>query len=714
MPSHLQRSNSLQRLQSIALKREVRRKKSRANLEQLISYPAFLLWGISLVGIPFISVISVIREGWFWASLALNLTLLFQLCRGLIRMHAGQSPLKSAFERRGLWLSLFLWILLDIDLLHFNAQIISLKIGLVGLFVGIHRYGVQNRLKIATHDESLRTASIKLRDILGIMTGFLSLLVWTLEPELSITGQLGLLMAQSAPLLHIIVTPSRWYSLKKSSFKLQVFTALSLPIVTGYLFYFDANPAMGVSPFFASLALILVNLAHGWHLLKLSSWEQGLITPWRALSASILSLCMVGTGLLMLPTVQLSGRGLTLLEASFTAVSASCITGLSIVDLSQLNILGQIITLSLIQVGGFGIILLTHMLLSVSTSQYSSRFKHLAHEAMGGHFSMQLEAQKLFVFVLAVEGVSALVLTGLFIAEGTDPFRALWLGIFTSISAFCNAGFALQSDSFVSFAQSQPLLYVISLTVILGGIGPKVIEELSHIARCRWLGERPPQLSLYSLTILWCSAFLILFPMIFFCWHEWTGALSHLEPAEKIANSFFHSTSLRTAGFNSFDLSKMSDASWSLSLGMMIIGGSPFSTAGGIKVTTFALLFISLLPTLRGERGAVIFNRAQPLIQSSKAMAILILSGLIISLMTFALQTLGEPVSLRDMIFEVVSALGTVGLSLGATSQLSAVGLYLIMLCMFLGRIGPPALLLSLTQRRSSTTSQHVGEELPL
>ena len=315
-------------------------------------------------------------------------------------------------------------------------------------------------------------------------------------------------------------------------------------------------------------------------------------------------------------------------------------------------------------------------------------------------------------YVLIVETFSAIFLTLCFIEQGFSAQEALWRGVFTSISAFCNAGFALSSDSFVSMNSSSLTLTVISLTVLLGGLGPTVVFEL--VDRAKVKGKKP-QLSYFTKLVLIGTSTLFIVPTVAFCLLEWDQAFAHLGPVDKVSNAFFHSTSLRTAGFNSIDLAQLSDASWSISLLLMLIGGTPLSTAGGIKVTTIIIAFSSLIAVLRGRRRSALLNRSHSLTQSAKAFATVILSLLIVFSVTLMLQLMGESVTIRQLLFEVISALGTVGLSMGGTSALSSWGLGFIMLCMFLGRVGPPALLLSITeQTKNPTEDTYLDEDVPL
>lgn len=450
--------------------------------------------------------------------------------------------------------------------------------------------------------------------------------------------------------------------------------------------------------------------------LGFKSLERALMTPWRALSVSMFALCALGTSLLAAPWVKLDGRSLSLMEAAFTSVSASCITGLSVIDLSRLNFSGQLTTLLLIQVGGFGIILITHMILGLRSGEQSLYFSYLTRSMIGDDRSALSYARDLALFVLGVELFSASALTVYFLDRGLSFSEALWQGIFTSISAFCNAGFALHPDSFVSYASHPPVLIIISLTVLVGGIGPRVIREVFDRLSAPKPSRQP--LSVYTRVILWANLILVIVPTLLLTWVEWGGALAHLAPSDKLVNALFHTTSLRTAGFNSFDLATLQDSSWSISLVLMLIGGSPFSTAGGVKVTTFVIAITSITSILRGDEHSLLFDRAQGTKNNSKALAILVLSLLVVGLVTLTLQLLGEPLSLRVMLFEVVSAIGTVGLSMGGTGLLSDGGLSLLMMCMFLGRIGPPALLLSFKSSESSnegqTAESYIEDDLPL
>ena len=563
---------------------------------------------------------------------------------------------------------------------------------------------------------------------LAILTSLFTLFVWRSDQIAELLIFESLLLSQ-VPLTYNLI--SYWKS-NLSSYNqetLRWFNSLIkhcapalLMNLSTVLVAYSFNPIISTS-FVCLIAIVLLYYVSylAWFKESWERFQRNLESPLKTLAMSFIALCILGTGLLMLPWVTLGGRSLTFLEAAFTSVSASCITGLSIIDMSQMSLSGQFTTLLLIQIGGFGIILLSHIIYSFGQAMSGGKANHeKKNQAVrnlriksylgDNHLSASFTASRLALYVISVELLSGMALSLCFLREGFPPLESLWRGFFTSISAFCNAGFALQSDSFVSLSTSTTMLFIISITVCLGGFGPTVIFEL--IDRYKYKTKAP--LSLFSKIILWGSGSLFILPTLFFCWTEWNHAFVDLPPIDKLSNAFFHSTSLRTAGFNAVDLSKLSDSSWSLSLVLMLIGGSPLSTAGGIKVTTVVIALMSILPILQNRR-AVIFSRSLRIRQSVQAYSTLMASLIIVLFTILLLQLNGEALTIKVIIFEVFSALGTVGLSMGGTGALSSFGLSVIMFCMFLGRIGPPVLfLLFLNTKTENLDKTYLGEDIQL
>ena len=650
-----------------------------------------------------------IAEQWIWLSESL-------------RGQGHKSTAKRALNRAGT--ALCLWTL--IPCVETSGHVIQLGSRLLFSLAWLELlWRVQIKKSVCgLSSQQARVTNERLIGSLSVFTSLATLLLWrihALEGEVALTStlllQAPLLLISSTYWLRFVDRSNQWNSFRILSYIKRCGVAFFLPIATICARHTDslfrnASLVFCVAITIFYFASYLLPERHFWrfHTRRISS-------PLRSLSFSFLSLCALGTGLLLLPMVTLDGRGFTFMEAIFTSVSASCITGLSIIDLSKVSLFGQMSVLFLIQIGGFGIVLLSHMLMSttrdrLSGSPHTIGSRQVKAQLGESVLSTSHNAARLMSYVVVVEAFSALVLTFCFLGEGLPVQEALWRGIFTSISAFCNAGFALSSDSFMSMSSSTLTLNVISMTVILGGLGPTVVFEL--IDRSKIRGKKP-QLSYFSRLVLIGTSALFILPTFAFCLLEWDHAFAQLQPLDKVTHAFFHSTSLRTAGFNSFDLATLSDGSWSISLLLMLIGGSPLSTAGGIKVTTIMIAFTSLIAVLRGRSRSAFLNRSHSLALSAKALATVVLSLLIVFAVILLMQLSGEPLTIKSLIFEVISALGTVGLSMGGTATLSAWGLSLIMLCMFLGRVGPPALLLSITeQAKSPTDDTYLDEDVPL
>ena len=679
------------------------------------------IYAISMWLVPILSMYTSMGEPTS-PPLVLSTTWVFvELWLGLNTLIRGQSH-ADYFQRSSIRVgaALLLWVVSDLyDPLRLAPWIIG-KITLGYVIISSLHWQQVRQVFIIDTQESKQLGLMKLASIMGFLCGLSMICFWKSTVIFSISGSLMLMLNQSA---YLAFTLSVWSYVSGRAPKLplkiptKLLVVLGLAQLGGSLLAVIAPEVIHerLMPFMSSGILMVYSVSLIGKIIDFTVIERALLTPWRALSISILSLCILGSVLLMTPMAELGGQGLTWMEAVFTSVSASCITGLSIIDLSQMNFTGQLLILSLIQVGGFGVILITHMIISISADRYSFYVHNLTHSVVGKEFTPLSYARDLLIFVITVEAISACSLSLFFLEEGHSLSHAIWLGCFTAISAFCNAGFALQSNSFMDYAHHTPILTIISLTVIFGGIGPRAIWELISSWRHR---RRNQSLSLYTRIILWSNLILLSIPTGWFVITEWDHAFAQFDFIDKLTNAFFHATSLRTAGFNSIDLSHLGDSSWSMSLFLMVIGGSPFSTAGGVKVTTIALVFFSLLPILRGEKQSRLLDRAQSRAHGAKALAILMVSLLAISVATFTLQCLNESLSLKALLFEVVSALGTVGLSQGGTGMLSIGGLIVIMLCMFLGRVGPPALLLSFTSAQEDEHHErpdsYVREELPL
>ena len=427
-----------------------------------------------------------------------------------------------------------------------------------------------------------------------------------------------------------------------------------------------------------------------------------------------LLLIAVGTGLLSLPFATASGHRAPFLTALFTSTTSVCVTGLVVVDtFSYWSLFGKLVILSLIQVGGLGIVAVSSCLFMLLRRTFTIRDRAMLRDSfdLDTMYGLLPFLRKVILGVLTVEAIGAVLYAIAFIPRFGFA-RGLWYAAFHSISAFCNAGLDLIGpDSFIPFQTSPYVLIVTMFLIVFGGLGYVVWfdtfttarESISRRFGVRWFFRH---LNEHTKLVLLATAILIV---------SGAGATLLLEannPATlgampwggKILHAAFQSVTYRTAGFASFPQSGLSDGSVLFGCVMMFIGGSPMGTAGGIKTVTLAVLLLSALSYVGGRTDTVVFRRRISPELVKKAAAILFFS-LFLSLLSSILLIAVDGVPLSDAVYEVFSATGTVGLSRGLTPQLSAFGRILIILCMYLGRIGPISLALFFHTDRSGGQS---------
>ena len=402
----------------------------------------------------------------------------------------------------------------------------------------------------------------------------------------------------------------------------------------------------------------------------------------RALVVVFAVLCAAGTLLLLLPHATTRPGAIDVVDAAFTAVSAVCVTGLIVLDTPvDFTPFGQGLLLLLIQVGGLGIMAFASLAVLTMGRRLGVREERLTAELIGGDEVRRNFDTALGVVLrvtLVAEGLGAAALTTLFWLDGDGLGTALWRGVFTSVSAFCNAGFALQSDSLVPYAHHPLVLVVVSALIVVGGSGPVVVSALVMRRRA----------TLHRQLVVWTTALLVVVPAALFLVFEWGGVLAGMSLVDKSTNALFQSVTLRTAGFNSIDFGALRPETWTVAIVCMFVGASPGSTGGGIKTTTAAVLALSVVATIRGHDHTGAFGRriATRTVQEASAITALGTTSVILALV--ALQ-LTQSLPLDQALFEVVSALGTAGISMGATGALDDVGKLVIIACMFAGRVGP-------------------------
>lgn len=411
-------------------------------------------------------------------------------------------------------------------------------------------------------------------------------------------------------------------------------------------------------------------------------------------------------GLRLLPGL-FAGSRMGWLDSLFTSTSAVCVTGLIVEDTATFfTPLGQAYLLLLIQLGGLGMLTFTSLIIVALGKRLSLRAE--ASSIVAAETAPFIDRRRMTLdivrFTLLFEATGALLLYLLWIPRFGST-QAAWHAIFHSVSAFCNAGFSTFSDSMIGFQGSPLSLLVIMLLIVAGGVGFLTHEEiyLNFQARIR---KQAFRFSLQSRLVLMTSAILILGTTPLFAFFEWKETLRGMTFVDRVVNALFMSVTPRTAGFNSIDYSQATESSNLLTILLMTVGGSPGSTAGGIKTTTFALIGLLAWSRLRGWETTNFLGRSVPEETTSRAVGLFtIASGLAVA-GVFLLTTTeaGASFGLIERLFEAASAFNTVGLSMGITSDLSAAGRVVTILLMFFGRVGLLTLAAALTQQRSHAT----------
>lgn len=434
--------------------------------------------------------------------------------------------------------------------------------------------------------------------------------------------------------------------------------------------------------------------------------------PVRLVPFAFAAVIAAGTGVLCLPVSRAPGAELDPLAAAFTAVSATCVTGLSVVDTATYwSPFGQAVILTLIQVGGLGVMSLATFLtltlfgrLNVHGTLVAQTEGHIS--AMG---NVARSLRTIVLSVLFIETLAACALALRFAVGHHMPWpKALWYGVFHAISAFNNAGFALFSDNLMGLVDDPVIIPVICLAITAGGLGFPVYYELIH--------QRPrlSKLSMHARLTLAGYFTLTLLSALSFAQAEWRnpGTIGGLHLQGKLLGVMMGAVTPRTAGFNSIDYSQVREETLLIDSILMFIGGGSAGTAGGIKVTTFLVLAWAIWTQLRGEHQVVVGNRAVPRDTIREALTVALLSvALVVGATLYLLAIDDHPLGV--VLFEASSAFGTTGLSTGITASFSDSGKWVLMALMFIGRIGPMTAATALAMRRRHR-HYRLAEERPI
>jgi len=409
----------------------------------------------------------------------------------------------------------------------------------------------------------------------------------------------------------------------------------------------------------------------------------------RMMAFTFMGIILLGTLLLDLPFSSRNGQSAGFVKSLFTATSATCVTGLVLADTwSQWSNIGQAVILLMIEVGGLGFMSAASLAYFSLRRKISIQQQLVIAEAIGANDMSDVvnHQRRLLIRAFTIEGIGALILTLRFLSEFSFPV-ALKLGVFHSISAFCNAGFDIlgflsPGASLIVYQKDPVICLTLTVLIIVGGLGFLVWDELlrEHQHR-KW--------SVYTRLVLITTASLLLGGTVLFCLLEWNNpsTLGPMTVPQKLLNAFFQSTTLRTAGFAAVDQGLLTQAGKAVSIFMMLIGGSSGSTAGGLKTVTFVVLLMFLWNRVRGRQTVSVFHRT---ISNDHVLNAITIFMLMILLAFFgaAFICATSPVGFADSLFETASALGTVGLTAGVTPRLSLPAKFMIILFMYFGRVG--------------------------
>lgn len=417
----------------------------------------------------------------------------------------------------------------------------------------------------------------------------------------------------------------------------------------------------------------------------LGRFENNVMNPPRILALGFGGLILLGAFLLNLPIASQDGQSIGFINSFFTAASSVCVTGLVVVNTAyHWTLFGQIVIITLIQMGGLGFMTLATIVALVMGKKISLKERLVIKEQLNQETMSGLVRLTKYVILATfiIEGLGALLLATRFIPEYGIK-TGIWYSVFHAISAFCNAGFDILGDSIAPYVGDAVINLTICGLIILGGLGFTVYIDIFRNKIFR-------RFHLHTKLVLLITAFLLIAGAVIFYLLEMNnpGTLANLSFSERVLASFFQSTVPRTAGFYSVNMGSLYDTSVFLLIILMFIGGSPGSTAGGIKTTTFGALVLTTMSVIRGDKDVVVFKKRLSYDVINKAIAIIMVELLIVIGVSFIL-TITESAGFLDLLFETTSAIATVGLTTGITPDLSDFGKVLLSVTMYIGRVGP-------------------------
>lgn len=454
--------------------------------------------------------------------------------------------------------------------------------------------------------------------------------------------------------------------------------------------------------------------------MELIKKAKPLMDTTRAIILGFLFVIVIGTALLALPVSSATGNWTGLMDALFTSTSAVCVVGLTVVPTyAYWSAFGKLIIFILIQLGGLGVVCMTMGLFILIGKRITLRDRKLIQESFNLDTSSGMVRMilSIFKFTFIVEGIGAVAYSLRFVPE-YGWLEGLAVSLFQSVSAFCNCGFdMIGSESFVRYSGDKLINFTTMILAVSGGLGfivwwdiKNVINEIRQggLAKNKFI-ERLP---LHSKVVIVASAILLAAGMvlIFIFEHDNPETIGNMPLEDKIMASMFESVTLRSAGFYTFSQEGVCNATYLIMCIFMLIGGSPMGTAGGIKTSTAAILFIEVMSVVRGKKDAEVFGKRLSIENVRTAIAVSLIS-ISVAMIGIILLTTTEDATFKNIVFEAISTIGTAGLSMGITSSLSIAGKIVVMIMMFIGRIGPVTMGMAFTASRSKALNRDLPEK---
>lgn len=434
------------------------------------------------------------------------------------------------------------------------------------------------------------------------------------------------------------------------------------------------------------------------------------LSPYILILLSFAIMMFLGALLLCLPLAQISGKSGNFLENLFTATSALCVTGLVVNDISiTYTIFGKIVILILIQLGGLGVLTVSSMVILSISRKMGYYTKKIVSEDINYNILTEIPRylKNVSIVVFGIEFVGAVLL--FFEFSKKLPFiQAVGYSIFHSVSAFCNAGFALFSNNMENYTGNILINFVITSLIILGGLGFAAILDVYNVIK-----KTRRKLSTSTHLAIVMTIFLICFGaiMTFILEYSNKGTIGNLSLHDKLLSSYFQSVTLRTAGFQTVDLATLTTPTIIIYLFLMFIGASPGSTGGGLKTTTLGILLLGVMNAITGKEDIEYRRRRLSWQTFNKACAILMLSLFYLFVMIIIMSIFDSSKGFLPLLFELISAFGTVGLSMGVTAKLSIISKLIIILTMYIGRVGPLTIMYALSKKKCREGKYKYPEE---